>query len=106
MYFAANAVPVQQAWTGAATFPAQGVWRKGFRRLDVFANGTDVSVQFIEEDDPAAGAFQDDQSQEILCPMGFHSIPVETVPFVAVRFKVWAATLLPSTGTVHMRAFS
>ena len=106
MYVAANAVPIAQAWSGQATFPAQGVWSQGFRRLDVFANGTDAVVQFLEADDPAAGGWQDDQTREVLCPMGFHSIPVESVPFVAVRFKVWSGTLLPATGTVHMRAFT
>lgn len=100
-YLAQNAVPVDQNFEAAATFPPSGVYSQAYTRLDLFANGTDAIVQFLE----AGEAWEENPEKEILAPMGFNSIPVET-PFVAVRFKVWQNTLLAPTGTVHIRLFA
>lgn len=96
----ANGVPVTANFTGRATFPTQGRWPVPMNKLDAFVNSTDVVFQLLTEET----GWQDDQNLEVLMRMGFNSrdpLP----PFYAVRFKVWSATLLASSGTIDVSAF-
>jgi hypothetical protein len=96
--YAANGVPVTTAWNDASKYPSQGWFKWPIKKVDVFANGTDVVFQVLEDET----GWTDDQTQEMIAPMGFSSVELVT-PAVAVRFRVWPGTQLAPSGTVHIK---